>query len=40
MTSSPLLGPAGNRETFVWIADPGRSDGRVKLEAEVEQVEA
>ena len=37
---SGLPGPAGNRETFVWIADPGRSDGRVKLEAEVEQVEA
>ena len=37
---SGLPGPAGNRETFVWIAEPDRGDGPASLEAEVEQVEA
>ena len=37
---SGLPGPAGNRETFVWIAEAGRGDEPASLEAEVEQVEA
>ncbi|MBV9213328.1 MAG: TlyA family RNA methyltransferase [Actinobacteria bacterium] len=37
---SGLPGPAGNRETFVWMAEPGRAGVRDSLEAEVEQVEA
>jgi len=31
--SSGLPGPAGNRETFVWLAEPGRSDALEDLEA-------
>src|SRR3954470_23348116 len=30
---SGLPGPAGNRETFVWIAEPGRSGAVVDVEA-------
>ena len=37
--SSELPGPAGNRESFVWIAEPGR-DGRVQdLEASARRAE-
>jgi 23S rRNA (cytidine1920-2'-O)/16S rRNA (cytidine1409-2'-O)-methyltransferase len=30
--SSGLPGPAGNRETFVWIAEPGRGEAPASLE--------
>ena len=36
--SSGLPGPKGNRETFVWLAEPGRG-GREDLEAAVDEVE-
>ncbi len=29
--SSGLPGPKGNRETFIWLADPGRGDGTREL---------
>jgi hypothetical protein len=28
--SSGLPGPKGNRETFVWLADPARSDSEIR----------
>jgi 23S rRNA (cytidine1920-2'-O)/16S rRNA (cytidine1409-2'-O)-methyltransferase len=31
--SSGLPGPAGNRETFVWLAEPGREPAGPPLEA-------
>jgi 23S rRNA (cytidine1920-2'-O)/16S rRNA (cytidine1409-2'-O)-methyltransferase len=35
---SDLPGPAGNRETFVWIAEPGRDGAIGDLEAAVREV--
>jgi 23S rRNA (cytidine1920-2'-O)/16S rRNA (cytidine1409-2'-O)-methyltransferase len=37
--SSGLPGPAGNRETFVWLASPGRAGGVGDLEAAAREVE-
>ena len=37
--SSGLPGPAGNRESFVWLADPGRPGAQEDLEAAVRRVE-
>ena len=37
--SSELPGPAGNRESFVWIAEPGRDGGRADLEVAAAEVE-
>lgn len=37
--SSGLPGPAGNRETFVWIAEAGRDGAATDLEAAARQVE-
>jgi 23S rRNA (cytidine1920-2'-O)/16S rRNA (cytidine1409-2'-O)-methyltransferase len=37
--SSGLPGPAGNRETFVWIAEGDRSGALTDVEAEVREVE-
>jgi 23S rRNA (cytidine1920-2'-O)/16S rRNA (cytidine1409-2'-O)-methyltransferase len=37
--SSGLPGPAGNRETFVWIAEGGRAGAVADLEAAVREVE-
>ena len=37
--SSGLPGPAGNRETFVWLAEPGRDGTRPDLEAAAAEVE-
>jgi 23S rRNA (cytidine1920-2'-O)/16S rRNA (cytidine1409-2'-O)-methyltransferase len=37
--SSELPGPAGNRESFVWIAEPGRDGARTDLEAAATEVE-
>jgi 23S rRNA (cytidine1920-2'-O)/16S rRNA (cytidine1409-2'-O)-methyltransferase len=37
--SSGLPGPAGNRETFAWIAEPGREGSTNELEARVREVE-
>jgi 23S rRNA (cytidine1920-2'-O)/16S rRNA (cytidine1409-2'-O)-methyltransferase len=37
--ASGLPGPAGNRETFVWIAEPGRPGGVGDLEAAAGRVE-
>jgi 23S rRNA (cytidine1920-2'-O)/16S rRNA (cytidine1409-2'-O)-methyltransferase len=37
--SSGLPGPAGNRETFVWLAEPGRSGALDDLEAAAREVE-
>jgi 23S rRNA (cytidine1920-2'-O)/16S rRNA (cytidine1409-2'-O)-methyltransferase len=37
--SSGLPGPAGNRESFVWIAEPGRPGGSADLEAAARRVE-
>jgi 23S rRNA (cytidine1920-2'-O)/16S rRNA (cytidine1409-2'-O)-methyltransferase len=37
--SSELPGPAGNRESFVWIAEPGRDGARTDLEAAAAEVE-
>jgi 23S rRNA (cytidine1920-2'-O)/16S rRNA (cytidine1409-2'-O)-methyltransferase len=37
--SSGLPGPAGNRETFVWLAESGRAGGAVDLEAAAREVE-
>src|SRR3954470_8748971 len=37
--SSGLPGPAGNRETFVWLAEPGRAGAVQDLEAAASEVE-
>jgi 23S rRNA (cytidine1920-2'-O)/16S rRNA (cytidine1409-2'-O)-methyltransferase len=37
--SSELPGPAGNRESFVWLAEPGRDGTRPDLEAAAAEVE-
>jgi 23S rRNA (cytidine1920-2'-O)/16S rRNA (cytidine1409-2'-O)-methyltransferase len=37
--SSELPGPAGNRETFVWIAEAGRAGAVQDLDAEARKVE-
>ncbi len=37
--ASGLPGPAGNRETFVWLAEPGREGAAEDLEAEARKVE-
>jgi 23S rRNA (cytidine1920-2'-O)/16S rRNA (cytidine1409-2'-O)-methyltransferase len=37
--SSGLPGPAGNRETFVWVAEPGRAGALDDLEEAVRSVE-
>jgi 23S rRNA (cytidine1920-2'-O)/16S rRNA (cytidine1409-2'-O)-methyltransferase len=37
--SSELPGPAGNRESFVWVAEPGRDGARADLEAAALEVE-
>jgi 23S rRNA (cytidine1920-2'-O)/16S rRNA (cytidine1409-2'-O)-methyltransferase len=37
--SSGLPGPAGNRETFVWLAEPGRPGDVADLEAAAREVE-
>jgi 23S rRNA (cytidine1920-2'-O)/16S rRNA (cytidine1409-2'-O)-methyltransferase len=37
--SSELPGPAGNRETFVWLAEPGRAGAVENLEAAASKVE-
>ena len=37
--SSGLPGPAGNRETFVWLAEPGRSGDVSDVEAAAREVE-
>jgi 23S rRNA (cytidine1920-2'-O)/16S rRNA (cytidine1409-2'-O)-methyltransferase len=37
--SSGLPGPAGNRETFVWLAEDGRAGALADLEAAVREVE-
>ena len=37
--SSELPGPAGNRESFVWLAEPGREGARTDLEAAATEVE-
>ncbi|HEX8085220.1 MAG TPA: TlyA family RNA methyltransferase [Solirubrobacteraceae bacterium] len=37
--SSGLPGPKGNRETFVWLAEPGRAGAVVDLEAAARGVE-
>jgi 23S rRNA (cytidine1920-2'-O)/16S rRNA (cytidine1409-2'-O)-methyltransferase len=36
---SGLPGPAGNRETFVWLAEPGREGALVELEPAVRRAE-
>jgi 23S rRNA (cytidine1920-2'-O)/16S rRNA (cytidine1409-2'-O)-methyltransferase len=38
-TSSGLRGPKGNRETFVWLAEPGRPGAVADLEAAAAEVE-
>ncbi len=37
--SSELPGPAGNRESFVWIAEPGRAGAHTDIEAAAREVE-
>jgi 23S rRNA (cytidine1920-2'-O)/16S rRNA (cytidine1409-2'-O)-methyltransferase len=37
--SSGLPGPAGNRETFAWIAEPGRTGALADVEAAAREVE-
>lgn len=37
--SSGLPGPAGNRESFVWIAEPGQPEAIAGLEAEARRAE-
>jgi 23S rRNA (cytidine1920-2'-O)/16S rRNA (cytidine1409-2'-O)-methyltransferase len=37
--SSGLPGPAGNRETFAWLAEGGRDGGVADLEAAAREVE-
>jgi 23S rRNA (cytidine1920-2'-O)/16S rRNA (cytidine1409-2'-O)-methyltransferase len=37
--SSGLAGPAGNQETFVWIAEPGREGALDDLEAAARRIE-
>ena len=37
--SSGLAGPKGNRETFVWLAEPGRPGGVADVEAAVRDVD-
>jgi 23S rRNA (cytidine1920-2'-O)/16S rRNA (cytidine1409-2'-O)-methyltransferase len=36
---SGLPGPAGNRETFAWLAEPGRSGAVQDLEAAARRAE-
>jgi 23S rRNA (cytidine1920-2'-O)/16S rRNA (cytidine1409-2'-O)-methyltransferase len=38
-TSSGLPGPAGNRESFVWLAEPGREGAAQDLEAAARKAE-
>jgi 23S rRNA (cytidine1920-2'-O)/16S rRNA (cytidine1409-2'-O)-methyltransferase len=38
--SSRLPGPAGNLETFVWIAEPGREGALEDLEPAARRAEA
>jgi 23S rRNA (cytidine1920-2'-O)/16S rRNA (cytidine1409-2'-O)-methyltransferase len=37
--SSGLPGPAGNRESFVWLAEPGRPGAIEDLEAAARRAE-
>jgi 23S rRNA (cytidine1920-2'-O)/16S rRNA (cytidine1409-2'-O)-methyltransferase len=37
--SSGLPGPKGNRETFVWLGEPGRAGAPADLEAAMLEVE-
>jgi 23S rRNA (cytidine1920-2'-O)/16S rRNA (cytidine1409-2'-O)-methyltransferase len=37
--SSGLPGPKGNRETFVWLAEPGRPGAVADLDAAAAEVE-
>jgi 23S rRNA (cytidine1920-2'-O)/16S rRNA (cytidine1409-2'-O)-methyltransferase len=37
--SSGLPGPAGNLETFIWIAEPGRPGALQDVEAAAAEVE-
>jgi 23S rRNA (cytidine1920-2'-O)/16S rRNA (cytidine1409-2'-O)-methyltransferase len=37
--SSGLPGPAGNQETFVWLAEAGRAGGVSDIEAAAREVE-
>jgi 23S rRNA (cytidine1920-2'-O)/16S rRNA (cytidine1409-2'-O)-methyltransferase len=37
--SSGLPGPAGNRETFAWLADRGRAGALEDLESAAREVE-
>jgi 23S rRNA (cytidine1920-2'-O)/16S rRNA (cytidine1409-2'-O)-methyltransferase len=37
--SSGLPGPAGNRESFVWLAEPGRAGARADVEEAASEVE-
>jgi 23S rRNA (cytidine1920-2'-O)/16S rRNA (cytidine1409-2'-O)-methyltransferase len=37
--SSELPGPAGNRESFLWLAEPGRDGARGDVDAAAEEVE-
>jgi 23S rRNA (cytidine1920-2'-O)/16S rRNA (cytidine1409-2'-O)-methyltransferase len=37
--SSELPGPAGNRESFLWLAEPGRAGAREDVEAAAREVE-
>src|SRR5947207_2165329 len=40
LSPSRLTGPAGNRETFVWIAEKDRADAGIDREVEVGRVDA
>jgi 23S rRNA (cytidine1920-2'-O)/16S rRNA (cytidine1409-2'-O)-methyltransferase len=37
---SGLPGPAGNRETFIWLAEPGREGALAEPAAELERIDA
>jgi 23S rRNA (cytidine1920-2'-O)/16S rRNA (cytidine1409-2'-O)-methyltransferase len=37
--SSGLPGPAGNRESFVWLAEPGRQGGAADLDEAARRAE-
>jgi 23S rRNA (cytidine1920-2'-O)/16S rRNA (cytidine1409-2'-O)-methyltransferase len=37
--SSELPGPAGNQESFLWLAEPGREGARENVEAAAAEVE-
>ena len=39
VASSGLPGPSGNRETFLWLAEPGRAGALTDVEAAVREVE-